>query len=173
MSDPRQHTAGLTEAGTTADPATMRHVLGHFPTGVTIVTAQGALGPVGLSVNSFTSVSLTPPLVAFFPAHTSGSWPVIRAAGTFCVNILDADAEPLARRFATPGADRFRDATWQPAPHSGAPLLADALAWVDCTVEATMPTGDHDLVLGRVVALGSTDGRDPLLFHRGNYRTLS
>lgn len=173
MSDGRYQMTGRPDAAGITDHAALRRVLGHFPTGVTIVTALGGRGPVGLSVNSFTSVSLTPPLVAFFPAHTSGSWPEIRATGTFCVNVLDADSEPLARLFATPGADRFADAAWRSAPYSGAPLFANAVAWVDCAVEATVPAGDHDFVLGRVIELGSDDGRHPLLFHRGTYRSLT
>ena len=153
------------------DPREFRTVLGHFPTGVTIVTAVGPRGPVGLAVNSFTSVSLRPPLVGFFPAHTSGSWPVIRAAGGFCVNVLGAHQEELARRFATPGADRFRDLPTIAAPRTGAPILSGAVAWVDCTIESITPAGDHDFALGRVRALGADPGfNSPLLFHRGEYR---
>lgn len=155
------------------DESEYRAVLGHLPTGVTIVTAAGAHGPVGLSVNSFTSVSLRPPMVAFFPAHTSGSWPVIRQSGGFCVNVLGADQERLARLFAEPGTDRFRDTPCSPAPVTGAPLLGGAIAWLDCRIEAITPAGDHDFVLGRVAATGRADGGEaPLLFHRGGYRAL-
>lgn len=155
------------------DPTLFRTVLGHFPTGVTIVTAQGSRGPVGLSVNSFTSVSLNPPLVGFFPAHTSGSWPVIRAAGGFCVNILGVHQERLARLFATPGTDRFRDLATAPAPHTGAPVVDGTVAWLDCTIESITPAGDHDFALGRVRALGTDPHHDPLLFHLGQYRSFN
>jgi flavin reductase (DIM6/NTAB) family NADH-FMN oxidoreductase RutF len=154
------------------DPTEYRRVLGHFPTGVTIVTAAGPGGPVGLAVNSFTSVSLRPPLIAFFPAHTSGSWPVIRQAGGFCVNVLGAHQEELARTFATPGTDRFRDLPYRPAPATGAALLNGAVAWLDCVIEAVTPAGDHDFVLGRVVAMGTGGPNGALVFHHGHYHTL-
>jgi 3-hydroxy-9,10-secoandrosta-1,3,5(10)-triene-9,17-dione monooxygenase reductase component len=155
------------------NPAEYRRVLGHFPTGVTIVTATGPGGPVGLAVNSFTSVSLRQPLVGFFPAHTSGSWPVIRQAGAFCVNVLGAQQEDLARIFASPGTDRFRGLSVTPAPCTGAPVLAGAVAWIDCTIEAVTPAGDHDFALGRVRAVGTDPAQSPLLFHRGGYHSFS
>lgn len=151
------------------DPDRYRRVVGHFPTGVTIVTATGPDRPVGLAVNSFTSVSMRPPLVGFFPAHTSGSWPVIRAAGGFCVNVLGAHQEDLARTFATPGTDRFRNVRMRPAPATGAPILLGAIAWLDCTIESITPAGDHDFALARVRAIGADSSRPPLIFHRGSY----
>ncbi len=154
------------------DPLEYRRVLGHFPTGVTIVTATGPDGPVGLAVNSFTSVSLRPPLVAFFPAHTSGSWPVIRRSGAFCVNVLGAHQEELARTFASPGTDRFRDLPMAASRCTGSPVLAGAVAWIDCTIEAITPAGDHDFALGRVRDVGTDPAHSPLLFHRGRYRSL-
>jgi len=153
------------------EPDEYRRVLGHFPTGVTIVTALGPDGPVGLAVNSFTSVSLRPPLVGFFPAHTSGSWPVIRHAGGFCVNVLGRDQEPLARTFASPGTDRFRDVGTRPAPVTAAPILAGAVAWLDCTIESITPAGDHDFALARVRAIDADSSQSPLIFHRGRYGT--
>lgn len=154
------------------DPLDFRRVVGHFPTGVTIVTATGPDGPVGLAVSSFTSVSLRPTLVGFFPAHTSGSWPVIRAAGGFCVSILGGHQEALARTFATPGTDRFRDLATAPAPYTGAPVVDGAVAWLDCTIESITPAGDHDFALGLVRALGTESGHPPLVFHRGDYRSF-
>jgi len=151
------------------DQAQYRRVLGHFPTGVTVVTANGPDGPVGLSISSFTAVSLSPPLVGFLPAHTSWSWPMIRAAGWFCVNILAAGQEKIARLFATPGVDRFQDLNWQPAPYSGAPRLEGVVAWIDCEIEAVTVAGDHDFVLGRVHALHAESDEPPLLFHRSRY----
>lgn len=151
------------------EPAEYRRVLGHFPTGVTIVTALGPDGPVGLAVNSFTSVSLRPPLVGFFPAHTSGSWPVIRHAGGFCVNILGAHQETLARTFASPGTDRFRGLPVEPAPVTGAPVLVGAVAWLDCSIESVTPAGDHDFALARVRAIAADPTHPPLVFHQGRY----
>lgn len=150
------------------DAARYRQVLGHFATGVTVVTTASGGAPAGLAVNSFTSVSLAPPLIAFCVARTSSTWPRIEAAGAFCVNILAEDQEALCRVFATSGRDKFRGVGWRPA-ESGAPILAGALAWVDCFVEAEHPGGDHLIVVGRVREVGvGREGR-PLVFYRGGY----
>lgn len=144
-------------------------MLGHFATGVTVVTALAAdRRPVGLAVNSFTSVSLDPALVAFCVSLESSSWPVVRAAGAFCVNILAEDQEAVSRTFARHGVDRFSGMGWKPAP-SGAPILADVLAWVDCTIEAEHGAGDHLIVVGRVRELGLVHEGRPLVFYRGGY----
>ncbi|GAA1794137.1 flavin reductase family protein [Luedemannella flava] len=150
----------------------LRRILGLFPTGVAIITTVAAAGPAGLVVNSFTSVSLDPPLVGFFPAHSSRTWPLIRAAGAFCVNILAADQEPLARVFAGSGEDRFRGVPWRAAPHTGSPVLDGVLGWIDCTLYDVVPTGDHDLALGRVRSADAADDgvfTEPLVFHRSRY----
>jgi 3-hydroxy-9,10-secoandrosta-1,3,5(10)-triene-9,17-dione monooxygenase reductase component len=144
-------------------------VLGHFATGVTVVTGLSGDTPVGFTAQSFTSVSLHPPLVAVCPSRGSISWPLIRGQGTFCANILADDQEALARVFATRGADKFRGVGWTPAPGSGAPLLDGALAWVDCRLEAEHDGGDHVIAVGRVMDLGLGEGSRPLLFYRGGY----
>lgn len=164
MTDPFDHAGNF-------DTARFRQVLGHFPTGVTVVaSAPSGRQPVGLAVGSFASVSLDPPLVAFFPDRGSSSWPVIRDAGVFCVNILAADQEDVCRVFASKGADKFRGVGWHPAA-TGSPIIADALAWIDCRVEDVGETGDHFFVLGRVVDLGvqREGGGGPLVFYRGGY----
>lgn len=148
--------------------ARYRQVLGHFATGVTVVTTASGGAPAGLAVNSFTSVSLAPPLIAFCVARTSSTWPRIQAAGAFCVNILAEDQEHLCRVFATSGRDKFRGVGWRPA-ESGAPILAGALAWVDCFVEAEHPGGDHLIVVGRVREVGVDREGRPLVFYRGGY----
>jgi len=153
------------------EPGTYRQVLGHFPTGVTIVTALTPHGPVGLSIGSFTSVSLDPPLVGFLPARASHSWPRIHEVGHFCVNVLSDDQENLAKLFAAPHDERFDTVKWRPAPYSGAPLLDGVTAWIDCAVEAVIPAGDHVFVLGRVHDLDRGEG-EPLVFHQGSYRSL-
>jgi flavin reductase (DIM6/NTAB) family NADH-FMN oxidoreductase RutF len=153
---------------TDIDPATFRHVLGHLPTGVTIVTAHGAEGPVGMACNSFTSVSLAPPLVSFCPALTSTTWPSIRDAGRFCVNVLGGHHEDICRTFALRGVDRFAQGGWH--ERSGGPGLDDAAAWIDCDIQALHDAGDHVIVVGRVLALEAAERQaPPLVFHRGVY----
>jgi flavin reductase (DIM6/NTAB) family NADH-FMN oxidoreductase RutF len=160
-------TDGEVGAGKVAQ-ARFRQVLGHFATGVTIVTAVDDDGPTGMSVNSFTSVSLDPPLVAFCVGNRSATWPRIRESGRFCVNILGSDQEALSRAFAGPAAARFTGLGWRPSP-SGAPLIDGALAWMEVTVEAVHPAGDHVMVIGRVHHLDVTHQGPPLVFFRGGY----
>ena len=143
-------------------------MLGHFTTGVTVVTATAPSGPVGLAVGSFASVSLDPALVAFFPDRGSSSWPHIEAAGSFCVNILAEDQEVVCRRFATKGDDKFVGLGWRPAA-SGAPLLDGVLAWIDCDIDSVTDAGDHFCVMGRVRDLAVAHDGAPLLFFRGGY----
>lgn len=151
------------------DPAAFRRVLGHVASGVTLVTATDGATPVGFACQSFSSLSLDPPLVAFFVANTSTSWPRIAKAGRFAVNILAEDQEDLCRRFAVSGADKFAGVPWTAAP-GGPPILDGTLAWIDCTLENTVPGGDHLIVVGRVRALEAPhDDRGPLLFYRGAF----
>ena len=150
-------------------PLNFRRVLGHLATGVSVITGEGLDGPVGVSCNSLTSVSLEPALVAFCAAHESTTWPRIRAAGRFCVNVLAEDQEDVCRLFAAKGVDRFGQIGWRPAP-SGAPVLADALAWIDCAIDAEHDAGDHTIVVGRVIELRvGEESEGPLLFYRGGY----
>jgi flavin reductase (DIM6/NTAB) family NADH-FMN oxidoreductase RutF len=150
------------------EQARFRQVLGHFPTGVTVVTGAAADGPVGMAVGSFFSVSLEPPLVGFCPGKSSGSWPQIEATGSFCVNILADDQEDVCRTFAMRGDDKFSSIGWSKAP-TGAPLLDDVLAWIDCDVEAVHDAGDHYLVVGAVRQLEIGHEGKPLVFFRGGY----
>ena len=150
------------------DPAKYRQVLGHFPTGVTVITAMEGDAPVGLAVGSFSSVSLDPALVGFFATHSSSTWPKIEAAGTFCVNILAEEQEEVCRRFAMSGGDKFAGLGWSPAG-SGSPHLDGALAWIDCDIDGVVDAGDHVLVLGRVRDLGVNHEGGPLVFFRGGY----
>ncbi|MGW5676084.1 flavin reductase family protein [Streptomyces sp. NPDC003860] len=154
------------------DPGEFRRVLGHFATGVTVVTAQDDDGPAGFACQSFSSLSLDPPLIAFMVGRTSTTWPRIARAGSFCVNVLGEEQGELCRGFAVSGADKFAGVTHRPAPVSGAPLLAGTTAWVDCAVHAVHTGGDHLIVVGRVTALGAEADGDPLVFHRGAFRRL-
>ena len=153
---------------TTIDPRTFRSVLGHFPTGVAVITAAVDGAPVGMAVGSFTSVSLDPPLVAFLPDRGSATFPLIRQAGSFCVNVLSGEQESVCRSFAAKGSDKYAGIAWQPAG-SGAPILDGAVAWIDCDIDTIHDAGDHLIVLGRVRELTADTDRRPLLFFQGGY----
>jgi 3-hydroxy-9,10-secoandrosta-1,3,5(10)-triene-9,17-dione monooxygenase reductase component len=144
----------------------MRQVLGHHPTGVTVVTAATAEGNAGFTVGSFSSVSLDPPLVGFLVRRTSRTWWQIVPTGAFCANVLGAGQEELCWRFAGSGDERFAGVAWVPAP-SGSPIIKGAVAWVDCDIDDVLPAGDHWMVLGAVRALEIANPCDPLVFHRG------
>ncbi|MEV7392288.1 flavin reductase family protein [Streptomyces sp. NPDC091215] len=158
------------------DQSEFRRVLGNFATGVTVVTAPAAEGepsPAGFACQSFSSLSLDPPLICFMVGRTSATWPRIARAGVFCVNVLGAGQGELCRAFAVSGADKFSGVAYDAAPVSGAPRLAGAAAWIDCTVHAVHTGGDHLIVAGRVGALGAGETPDgPLLFHRGRFARL-
>ncbi len=151
------------------DGATYRQVLGHYPTGVCVVTASEPEGSsVGMVVGSFTSVSLDPPLVAFFPDRSSTSWPRIERARRFCVNVLSSDQRDLCRRFSAKGDDKFAGLSHRHSAN-GSPVLDDVVAWIDCTLDAVHEAGDHFIVLGRVQELDVVSPEKPLLFFRGGY----
>jgi 3-hydroxy-9,10-secoandrosta-1,3,5(10)-triene-9,17-dione monooxygenase reductase component len=156
------------ESMMTPDEASYRTVLGHFATGVTIITAMDGDTPVGVSANSFTSVSIDPPLVLFCAAKSSTTWPRIQTAGKFTVNILNEHQEDVCRVFATRGADRFSRIGWRPSAN-GSPLLHDALGYIDCDIDAEHDAGDHVIVVGRVHELGVLADAGPLIFYRGGY----
>ena len=149
------------------DQARFREVLGHFATGVTIVTALEEGVPVGFSCQSFAALSLDPPMVVLAPARTSTSWPRIRAAGSFCVNILGEHQEAVCRAFAISGGDKFSGVGWRPGI-TGAPVIDNSLAVVECELGDIFEGGDHEIVIGRVVALDVGEG-GPLLFYRGGF----
>ncbi|MFE2087154.1 flavin reductase family protein [Streptomyces sp. NPDC059460] len=158
------------------DPGEFRRVLGHFASGVTVITADDpgdADGPAGFACQSFASLSLDPPLVTFMVARTSTTWPRIARAGAFCVNILGAEQGALCRGFAVSGTDKFAGVAYEAAPVTGSPLLDSVPAWIDCRIQAVHPGGDHLIVVGRVEALGASDGDGPLLFHRGAFGRFS
>ncbi|NLD67192.1 MAG: flavin reductase family protein [Limnobacter sp.] len=153
------------------DQSVLRQTFGVFPTGVTVMTTTGTAGaPVGLTVNSFNSVSLDPPLIVWSLSRRSGSLRAFQAAEHFAVNILAADQSPVSRRFASRVPDKFRGIPFQPGEH-GSPLLDGCAAWIECMTWSMQPTGDHVLFIGRVesVRLG---GRPPLLFVGGQYHDV-
>ena len=129
-------------------------MLGRFASGVTVVTAISGGAPVGMTCQSFSSVSLDPPLVLFVPAKTSRAWPVIQRSGQFCVNFLAADQAELSNQMASRGADKFAGVDWTPARETGSPILDGTLGYVDCQIHTVHEAGDHYVVIGRVLDLG-------------------
>ncbi|MBB3086187.1 flavin reductase family protein [Geodermatophilus sabuli] len=168
MNEPGSPPDGVVEV---VDPALMREVLGHFASGVTVVTALDDDEPIGFTCQSFSSLSLDPPLVVFAPARTSRTWPRLRELGRFCVNVLAEDQDGLSAAFARSGGDKFAGVHWRPS-RLGRPVLDDVVAWIDCELWAEYDGGDHTLVAARVLDLGADGHRRPLLFHRGSYSLL-
>jgi flavin reductase (DIM6/NTAB) family NADH-FMN oxidoreductase RutF/pimeloyl-ACP methyl ester carboxylesterase len=155
-----------------SDARTLRDAMGCFATGITIVTAIDEGGkPVGLTANSFTSVSLDPPLLLVCIANTAGTAPVLRAAASFGVNVLQIGQQPASNRFAGKGEDRFAATAWGPG-ETGVPLLDGSLVSFECKRHAVHEAGDHFLLIGDVVRAQFEPRRDPLLYFRGKYRRL-
>lgn len=151
------------------DPARFREVLGHYPTGVALVTAISAAGdPAGMIVGSFSSVSLDPPLVSFMPMRNSRSFEALRSSPHFTVNVLAHDQEDLCRKFTRRDGDRFAGVSWTPSSN-GSPLLPDSVASIDCTFSTVHEAGDHLIVLGEVKALRVHRQANPLMFFQGGY----
>src|SRR5206468_3353956 len=147
--------------------------IGHYPTGVAVVTASTPDGePMGMVVGSFSAVSMDPPLIAFFPTIGSKSFAQLRAADSFCVNVLAADQEALCRRIATRTAGKFEGVDWQAAP-LGSPILDGAVSWLECTFEDVREAGDHYIVLGRVRDFAVGRVTLPLLYFQGGYGRFS
>jgi 3-hydroxy-9,10-secoandrosta-1,3,5(10)-triene-9,17-dione monooxygenase reductase component len=160
-------------AVTAATATQLRQILGHVPTGVVVVAGFDDAGrPGGLAVGSFTSVSLDPPLVAFYVARTSTSWPAIRGRGAFCVSVLGHDQGPLSATFARSGGDKFAGIDWEAAPRSGMPRLRRSHVWIDCRLEREVEIGDHLLVVGEVIDLEAPGTAGPLVFYRGRYHQM-
>jgi 3-hydroxy-9,10-secoandrosta-1,3,5(10)-triene-9,17-dione monooxygenase reductase component len=151
----------------TFDTARFREVLGHFPTGVAVVTTADDEGPTGFTCQAFHALSLEPALVVFAPSRTSQSWPRIERTGVFCANILSDTQEALSRVFATKSQRKFDGVGWRPGT-TGSPILDGALAWVDCRLEVAHDGGDHLVAIGRVLEMGVGQGH-PLVFYRGGF----
>jgi 3-hydroxy-9,10-secoandrosta-1,3,5(10)-triene-9,17-dione monooxygenase reductase component len=154
------------------DPATFRAVLGRFCSGITVITALGADGPLGLTCQSFSSLSLDPPLVLFSPARTSRTWPRIREVGRLCVNVLAEGHCELSAAMARSGTDKFAGVRWGTSAH-GAPRLEGAVAWLDCVLEAEHDGGDHTIVVAEVHGLSADPSARPLLYYQGRYAALA
>lgn len=155
------------------DPADFRATLGHFPTGVTVVTANGPDGPVGVAIGSFASISLDPPLVGFFLGTNSSTWPAIEASGHFCVNVLADDQQELCGLMASKAVDKFHSVEIELAQGTGAPVLPDVHAIIDCRIVRIVELGDHQLIVGRVIALEPRRDSAPMVFYKGKYGTFA
>jgi flavin reductase (DIM6/NTAB) family NADH-FMN oxidoreductase RutF len=154
------------------DPRTLRDALGHFATGVTVVTCLNEHGePAGLTVNSFTSVSLDPPLLLVCLHKLAASAGALTAASHFAVNVLQTGQQPASIRFATRDEDRFGTTAWS-CGEAGAPILKDSLGVFECERFAVYDGGDHHILVGQVVKASFDAGLDPLLYFRGRYRRL-
>jgi flavin reductase (DIM6/NTAB) family NADH-FMN oxidoreductase RutF len=148
-----------------------REVLGHLPTGVTVVTAFGPDGPIGMAANSVTSVSLDPPMILLCPAKSSTTWPSIRGAGDFCVNVMAKHHEAVTRQFAGRGGDRY--AGVDHTPRITGPALRDAVAWIECRLRDEHDAGDHTIAVADVLAIDAVGKAEPLVFFRGRYGTFA
>lgn len=151
----------------------LREALGCFVTGVTVITTRDGAGePQGLTANSFSSVSLEPPLVLFSLARTADCFAAFESANAFAVNVLRADQEDLSGRFATKDADKWSGVEWRPG-HGGCPLLDGAVATFECRVAARHEGGDHVIHIGEVVGFTHEPEGDPLAFFRGRYAAVT
>ena len=155
------------------EPLQFREVLGHFASGITVITSHHEGESVGFTCQSFYSVSMEPPLVSFSVMTRSLSYPKIRQAGRFAVNILSGEQVAISNQFARRGDDKWRDVQWQSSP-LGNPLIAGSLHWLDCEIHAEHAAGDHRIVIGEVKALNlSKAAASPLLYFKGQYHQLA
>jgi flavin reductase (DIM6/NTAB) family NADH-FMN oxidoreductase RutF len=157
----------------TDEARALRNSLGLFATGVCAVTAITPEGEsIGLTINSFSSVSLNPPLILWSLDRASDTMPIFEAAAAFTINILGEDDKDLSQRLSRKGHHALAEKSWRTGA-TGAPVLLGAIAHFDCTISARHDGGDHVILVGEVKAHGHTDGAHPLLYYRGRYRELA
>ncbi|WP_241069614.1 flavin reductase family protein [Achromobacter insuavis] len=156
------------------EPLRFREALGHYASGITVVTTHIDGEPIGFTCQSFHSVSMSPPLVSFSVMSNSASYPKIRQAGRFAVNILSDAQVEVSNQFARRGTDKWLGIDWQGSP-LGNPLIAGSLHWIDCEIHAEYAAGDHVIVIGEVKALDLQDATAtrPLLYFKGQYRNMA
>jgi 3-hydroxy-9,10-secoandrosta-1,3,5(10)-triene-9,17-dione monooxygenase reductase component len=152
------------------EPQRFRDVMGHFATGVTVVTAHSDQGPVGMTANAVCSLSLEPLLLLVCFANGARTLRVVREQGRFGVNVLAAGQAELARLFASKQPERTKFAGVQHTMHDGIPVIEGTLAWVGCTLERLVPGGDHTIGIGAVTAAEIAGEGPPLIWYRGGYR---
>jgi flavin reductase (DIM6/NTAB) family NADH-FMN oxidoreductase RutF len=153
------------------DSQAQRRIMGHFATGITVVTTTYNGQLAGMTANAVTSLSLNPPLILVAVEKTASMHSALTASRHFAINILDASQESLSRRFAQRGPKDVSDLNWKTV-ESGAPILADALGWVDCRLTDILSGGDHDIFIGEILAGDCREG-SPLLYYCGKYRKLA
>lgn len=156
------------------EPLRFREALGHYASGITVITSLLDSEPVGFSCQSFYSVSMSPPLVSFSVMASSYSYPKIRRAGRFAVNILSGDQVAISNQFARRGADKWQGVDWQASP-LGNPVIAGSLYWLDCDIQAEHKAGDHLIIVGEVKAMmgRKAERKSPLLYYKGQYCNLA
>ncbi|MBA6418704.1 flavin reductase family protein [Pseudomonas neustonica] len=159
---------------TAIEPISFREALGHYASGITVITSEADHEPLGFTCQSFYSVSMNPPLVSFSVMANSRSYPHIRQAGRFAVNILSGKQAGISNQFAKQGSDKWRGVKWQSSP-LGNPIIEGSLHWLDCEVHAEYTAGDHLIVIGEVKAckLQHTAAAQPLLYFKGRYCSLT
>ena len=159
---------------TAIEPLSFREALGHYASGITVITSHVDDEPIGFTCQSFYSVSMSPPLVSFSVMASSASYPRIRQAGRFAVNILSGEQVAISNQFARKGTDKWHGVDWHPSP-LGNPVIAGSLHWLDCEIHAEHVAGDHLIVIGEVKALNlqETAATQPLLYFKGQYCNLA
>ena len=159
---------------TAIEPLSFREALGHYASGITVITSHVDDEPIGFTCQSFYSVSMSPPLVSFSVMASSASYPRIRQAGRFAVNILSGEQVAISNQFARKGTDIWHGVDWHPSP-LGNPVIAGSLHWLDCEIHAEHVAGDHLIVIGEVKALNLQEAAStqPLLYFKGQYCNLA
>jgi 3-hydroxy-9,10-secoandrosta-1,3,5(10)-triene-9,17-dione monooxygenase reductase component len=159
---------------TAIEPMSFREALGHYASGITVITSHIDGEPIGFTCQSFYSVSMNPPLVSFSVMSSSASFPKIRQAGRFAVNILSDEQVRISNQFARRGTDKWHGVEWQESP-LGNPIIAGSLHWLDCEIYAEHAAGDHMIVIGEVKALNLQEAAttQPLLYFKGQYRNIA
>ncbi|MCO2373670.1 flavin reductase family protein [Pseudomonas aeruginosa] len=159
---------------TAIEPVSFREALGHYASGITVITTHTDGEPIGFTCQSFYSVSMSPPLVSFSVMSSSASYPRIRQAGRFAVNILSGEQVKISNQFARKGTDKWHGVEWQASP-LGNPIITGSLHWLDCEIHAEHAAGDHLIVIGEVKALNRHEAAamQPLLYFKGQYCNLA
>ncbi|WP_175969219.1 flavin reductase family protein [Burkholderia sp. BCC0322] len=161
-------------SSTAIEPSSFREALGHYASGITVIASRVEGEPIGFTCQSFHSVSMNPPLVSFSVMSGSASYPRIRQAGRFVVNILSEGQVSISNQFARRGTDKWHGVEWQESP-LGNPIIVGSLHWLDCEIHAEHAAGDHLIVIGEVKALNRQEAAaaQPLLYFKGQYRNIA